>query len=201
MPTAHTNLSFSYPHRRRSRVFVVARPGATNGAILDGLSDRREKMNLFGRAFLAQAYGQIKGDQGKITTLLSDPQSHAVVSATGTHWEENRRDWWNWDSDTRTTAIVLKTLVDLTPDSSLIPNVVRWLMVARRADAWETTQETAWAVMGLTDWMDVSGELQANYSYVVNLNGKAIGEGKANADTLRDTKTLQIAVADMLRDQ
>ncbi len=198
---ADDNTPFYYLNRTAFTAYVLARAGAPNPAIMDSLFARREKMNLFGRAFLAQAYGQIKGDQGKITTLLSDLQSHAVVSATGTHWEENRRDWWNWDSDTRTTAIVLKTLVDLTPDSSLIPNVVRWLMVARRADAWETTQETAWAVMGLTDWMDVSGELQANYSYVVNLNGKAIGDGKADADTLRDTKTLQIAVADMLRDQ
>src|SRR5205823_7074175 len=53
----------------------------------------------------------------------------------------------------------------------------------------------------LTDWMDVSGELKADYAYNVNLNGKAVGSGKADKDTLRDTKTLQISVADMLRDQ
>src|SRR5260221_5478979 len=55
--------------------------------------------------------------------------------------------------------------------------------------------------MALTDWMDVSGELKADYAYNVTVNGKALGDGKANADTLRDTKTLQISVADMLREQ
>jgi uncharacterized protein YfaS (alpha-2-macroglobulin family) len=78
---------------------------------------------------------------------------------------------------------------------------VRWLMVARRGDAWETTQETAWSVMALTSWMDVSGELQANYAYTVRLNGQAIGGGQASADSLRDTRTLQVAVADLLRGQ
>ncbi len=182
-------------------LYVLAKTNSANVGLMDSLFARREKMNLFARAFLAQSYNMIKGDLNKITTLLSDLQTAAVVSATGTHWEERYRDWWNWDSDTRTTAIVLQTLVDLTPKSELLPNVVRWLMVARRGDAWETTQETAWAVMALTGWMDVSGELKANYAYTVSLNGKAIGDGKANANTLRDTNTLKIAVGDMLRDQ
>ncbi len=182
-------------------VYVLAKAKSANVPVMNDLFARREKMNIFARAFLAQSYNLAKGDRAKIDTLLSDLQTKAVVSATGTHWEEKYRDWWNWDSDTRTTAIVLQTLVDLTPQSELIPNVVRWLMVARRGDAWETTQETAWAVMALTDWMNVSGELQANYAYTVNVNGKPLGSGQANADTLRDTKTLQIAVNDMLRDQ
>ena len=49
----------------------------------------------------------------------------------------------------------------------MIPNVVRWLMVARKADDWETTQETAWSVMALTDWMVVTGELHPDYTFAV----------------------------------
>jgi uncharacterized protein YfaS (alpha-2-macroglobulin family) len=188
-------------NRQAFILYVLAKVQNPNVGQMDALFARREKMNIYARAFLAQSYNLIRGDTNKTTTLLSDIQTAAVVSATGTHWEEKSRDWWNWDSDTRSTAIVLQTLVMLDPHSQLIPNVVRWLMVARRGDAWETTQETAWSVMALTNWMDVSGELNANYAYTVNLNGKPVGDGKANADTLRDTKTLQIAVADMLREQ
>ncbi|MEP7285907.1 MAG: Ig-like domain-containing protein [Chloroflexota bacterium] len=204
LTTAHPaddNTSFYEMNQIAFTQYVLVRAQTPNMGILDSLYQRREKMHLFARAFLAQAYHEAAGDQQKIDTLLSDLQSAAIVSATGTHWEEKETDWWNWDSNTRTTAIVLKTLVDLTPKSELLPNVVRWLMVARRGDAWETTQETAWAVMALTDWMDTSGELKADYSYTIKLNDKAVGDGKANADTLRDTKTLQISVADMLRDQ
>jgi len=79
--------------------------------------------------------------------------------------------------------------------------VVRWLMVARKAEAWETTQETAWALIGLTDWMVVSGELKANYQYNVSLNGNPLTSGEANASNLRDPVTLKVAVADLLKDQ
>ncbi|MBX3080889.1 MAG: Ig-like domain-containing protein [Anaerolineae bacterium] len=185
--------------------YVLAKTNSVNLNVLNSLFVQREKMNLYARAFMAQAY-QLAGDNtGKINTLLSDLQSAAIVSATGIHWEEKQRDWWNWDSNTRTTAIVLDTLVKLADptvkESTLIPNVVRWLIVARRGDAWETTQETAWAVMGLTSWMEASGELKADYSYTVNVNGKQIGDGKATAETLRDTNTLVVQVQDMLRDQ
>src|SRR6185503_15605060 len=106
-------------------------------------------------------------------TLMSDISSAAIVSATGAHWEEKERDWWNMNTDTRSTAVVLDALVTLDPQNNLIPNVVRWLMVARKAQAWETTQETAWSLISLSDWMAVSGELNANYDYSVTLNGSS----------------------------
>lgn len=56
-------------------------------------------------------------------------------------------------------------------------------MVAREGDHWATTQETAWSVMALTDWMVATGELQANYEYSVALNG----EGWARARSPRRT--------------
>lgn len=184
--------------------YVLARANSVNLNQVDQLMARREKMALYARAFLAQIYHRYRqagNYEQPINTLISDLQSAAVVSATGTHWEEPYRDWWNWGSNTRSTAIILDTLTLLTPQSDLLPNVVRWLMVARRGDAWETTQETAWAVMALTRWMDVSGELKADYTYTVGVNGKEIGTGKANAETLRDTTTLKVEVADLLRDQ
>jgi len=184
--------------------YVLARNNAANVQILDSLFTQREKMSLFARAFLAEAYAQVHGDQGKINTLLSDLSSAAILSGTGAHWEESTRDWFSWDSDVRTTAIVLKALVDLSPNPTqnpLIPNIVRWLMVARRGIAWVTTQDTAWSVMSLTGWMVASGELQANYSYNVAVNGTALGSGTADASTLRQTRTLSVDVSKLLADQ
>jgi len=78
---------------------------------------------------------------------------------------------------------------------------VRWLIVARRGDAWETTQETAWSVMSLTNYMAVSGELKANYPYTVLLNGKELTAGTAGPQTLKVTQTLTQQIATMLTDQ
>jgi uncharacterized protein YfaS (alpha-2-macroglobulin family) len=124
-----------------------------------------------------------------------------VLSANGTHWNEAERDYWNWNTDTRSTAIVLDTFVLLQPDSDLIPNIVRYLMTQREADAWETTQETAWAVMALTDWMVISGELAPDYQYTAQFNGETMAQGTASPENVTESDIFRVEVADMLADQ
>src|SRR5690606_29020936 len=105
---------------------------------------------------------------------------------------ETERDYINWNTNTRTTAIVLGALIAANPESDLIPGVVRWLMVARTADDWETTQETAWAVMSLTDWMLATNELNGAYAWDVSLNETAIDSGEVTPQTITETTQLLI---------
>jgi len=74
-------------------------------------------------------------------------------------------------------------------------------MVARDADIWETTQETAWVLLALADWMRTSGELNAAYDYTVGFNGDALTEGSASPATVRTSQTLLVDVNTMLQDQ
>ena len=86
------------------------------------------------------------------------------------------------------------------PDNPLIPNVVRWLMAVRQDGRWESTQETAWAVMALTDYMVVSGELEADYSYKVLMNGDTWTERTVDAKNLDEPEVVQKAMSDLLHD-
>src|SRR5690606_19148206 len=108
---------------------------------------------------------------------------------------------WNWNTDTRTTAIVLEALVTLRPESDLIPNAVRYLMAARKADVWETTQETAWAVMALTDWMMLTGELNPNYDFSATLNGETLAEATATLENVTEPTRLAVDLRELLRDE
>ncbi len=163
------------------------------------LFDLRANLGLFGRAYLAMTFNLIDPKHTNQTnTLISDLQNHAITSATGVHWQEDYEDRVNWNTDTRTTAIVLKALIQIQPNDQRLPDVVRWLISARKADAWETTQETAWSVMALTDWMQLSGELQPNYTFDVALNGKALASQTATPETVRQSAQLQVAVKDLL---
>jgi uncharacterized protein YfaS (alpha-2-macroglobulin family) len=182
-------------------LYVLAEAGQPNVSSTVQVYDNRDRLDTYARAYLAQTLYMIDQSDTRLKTLLSDINNKAILSATGAHWEEAATDWWNMNTDTRSTAIVLDTLVRLDPTNNLIPNVVRWLMVARKAGAWETTQETAWALISLSDWMVVSGELKANYQYNVTLNGNQLTAGEANAGNLRDSVTLRVAVADLLKDQ
>ncbi len=189
-------------NRQAFVLYALARSGSPDNARTATLFESRDRLDYYSKAFLALALNLIDpADTTRTDTLLSDIFNGAVVSATGTHWEEAEDDYWNWNTDTRTTAIVLDTLIKLRPDSELIPNVVRWLMIARKADAWETTQETAWAVMALTDWMVITGELNPAYDYTLSLNGEELAAGSATSENVRDSIDLRVEVADLLKDQ
>ena len=164
----------------------------------DVLYESREQIGVTGRAFLALALGLNDPNDARIQTLLEDLRTEAEITASGVHWEDAVGvDWQTW---TRTTSVVLDAFARLAPDDPLIPQAVRWLMVARKADGWETTQETAWAVIGLTDALVATGELQADYSWGVALNMEVQDEGQVSSGNLRQPIEITTPVSDLLRE-
>lgn len=189
-------------NRQAFILYVLAEAGSGNTSATVQLFEARQRLDTYARAYLALAFRLLDpADDTRVQTLLADINSAAIISATGTHWEEAESDWWNMNTNTRSTAIVLDALVKLDPGNAMIPNVVRWLMVARQGDAWQTTQETAWALIGLTDWMVVSGELKGDYDYTLTLNGAPLAAGSVTPANVQEPVTVQVAVADLLRDQ
>ncbi|MBN1874880.1 MAG: Ig-like domain-containing protein [Anaerolineae bacterium] len=194
-----------YRHYRNANqqawlLYVLAEGNAAPQDKLDDLFENRDKLSYYARAYLAQAlWLNDQGDE-RLDTLLSDLNNVAILSATGAHWEEGDYDWWAMNTDTRSTAIVLDTLAKLDPGNALIPNTVRWLMVARKAGIWETTQETAWALIALTDWMVETGELDADYDYALYLNAQERAHGNATRETIREGTTTVIPLTDLIAD-
>ncbi len=188
---------FANANQQAFVLYVLAEDKQFQKARVDDLFENRNKLSHYGRAYLALAMGVADPSDKRISTILSDLNSAAILSATGAHWEESNYDWWAMNTDTRSTAIILDALARLDKDNQLAPNVVRWLMVARKGGYWETTQETAWALIALTDWMQATGELQGNYDYAVFLNDQDIASGRVDSAKLESVK-LNIAVADLL---
>ncbi len=190
-------------NRQSFLLYALAYANAGNLSRSVRLFDIREKMSLYARAYLALAFHMMNADKGfYIDPLLSDLQNHALVSATGMHWEEDEPDYFNWNTDTRTTAITLMALSQIDPTNAMNPQVVRWLMIARKSDAWETTQETAWSIMALTEWMKASKETQPDYTYGISLNDKSlIDKQKASMETYNQVTSLQVQVKDLLAGQ
>ncbi|MFC1961013.1 alpha-2-macroglobulin [Chloroflexota bacterium] len=188
-------------NRQAFYFYVLAQGGQGDLNEYQRLVEHRLEMSTMARAYLLVAYLELYPEQGAVADLVSDLTTSAILSATGAHWEEAYNDWWNWSSDTRTTAVVLNALTLATPDNDLLPNAVRWLMVARQGDHWETTQENVWAMIALTDWMVLTGELAGDYDYTLALNRETLTEGTVTPDTVRDGQIIRIAVQDMLLDE
>jgi hypothetical protein len=188
-------------NRQAFILYALAEAGEGDLGRAKALFEKREQLDTFGRAYLAMALHILDEEAPQIETLLSDISGAAIVSATGAHWEEAQVDYYAMNTDTRSTAIIIAALARIQPDNPLAPNAVRWLMSVREHGGhWETTQETAWAIIGLTDWMAATGELEGNYAWSVALNGASLGTGEANADTIGETVKLRAEVRDLLAD-
>ncbi len=187
-------------NRQAFYLYVLARDGIGLASDYAALVEQRMRMSYAGRAFLIMAFDALFPGNMAMDVLASDLTSAAKLSATGAHWEEEYADWWNWGSDTRTTALVLDALIRAAPESDLLPNAVRWLMVARQGDHWQTTQETVWAVIAFTEWMTLTGELQGRYDYSLSVNREPLAEQTVTPETVRQGEVLRVAVSDLLRD-
>ena len=126
---------------------------------------------------------------------MSDLVSQAKTSATGAHWEEKDLYWGSWETDLRSTAMVLDAFAILDPKNALAPNVVRWLMNAREGGRWPSTQETAWTLIGFTDWMKATGELTPDYSWALKLNENVVGTGTATKDNVQQSTVITEPIA------
>ena len=167
------------------------------------LFERRNLLDHYGQATLAMALGLLEpSEPARVKTLLADLVGDAIVSATGTHWEEEEPDYRNMNTDIRSTAIVVWAMSRLDPKSALLPNAVRWLMAARKDEGrWSTTQDTAWSLLALVEYMRASGELEGDFSYTVSLNGEPLGSGDVTKARIEEGQRLRVEIAQLLAEE
>ena len=180
-------------------LYALAEAGQGDLGRMVALFEQRQQLDYFGQAFLAMAMYLADPATDQIQTLIASLTDAAVASATGVYWDENEVDFRAMNTDIRSTAIIIAALSRIAPDHPLLPQAVRWLMTVREQGGhWSTTQETAWAIIGLTDWLVVSGELQAAYVWQVSLNRQVVAEGQADPTNLDETEILRLAVNELL---
>lgn len=192
----------AYQYNQRAFIlFALAETGRGDLGRTVRLYDDRANLANYGKAFLMMTLARLDNPSSpRVKTLSADLAGTAILSATGVHWEETAVDYWTMNTDTRSTAIVLMALARVEPKNAVLPNAVRWLMIARSGGHWETTQQTAWSVLALTDYMLATGELQGQYTYQVSINNRPIGDGQVTKDNIDQAKMLTVAVKDLLVD-
>ncbi len=188
-------------NQRAFILFALAEAGRGDLGRTVRLYDDRANLGHYGKALLMMALARLEGASNpRVKTLSAEFAGTAVLSATGAHWEEAQVDYWTMNTNMRSTAMVLMALSRVEPKNAVLPNAVRWLMIARKEGHWETTQQTAWSVLALTDYMVATGELKGQYTYQVTLNTRQVGDGQVDVSNIDQTKTLTIAVKDLLAD-
>ena len=120
-------------------LFALAQGGQPADAMATDLYASRGNLDIYGQAFLMQAMYISNPKDERIQNLLSAINSAAAKSAASAWWNEKSVDYWNWNTDERTTAIVLNALIQVDPKNALIPNGIRWMMKQSSAGHWYST--------------------------------------------------------------
>lgn len=183
-------------------LYVKAVAGRGDLAAAQALLGQLAEMDTAMQAALALAL-QRGGDLAGAGQVAQHILATVTESPTTAFWALPQDEWawshWRTMASTeKNTALALRALTAIAPESPLLPKVVRWLMQQRRGAAWSNTQATAFAVLGLADYAVTQGELQAAYNYTVTLNGVAVQQGAVVPGTMKPLPPL-VLTGDALR--
>jgi uncharacterized protein YfaS (alpha-2-macroglobulin family) len=106
--------------------------------------------------------------------------------------QDDSQAWWptdtnnlmefSGDTTAQATAYALKLLERVDPQSPLLPKAALYL-VSHRSEGyyWDSTQQTAMVIYGLTDYLERTQQLKPNFNVDVQLNGKSVASKKFTA--------------------
>ncbi|HOU42747.1 MAG TPA: Ig-like domain-containing protein [Anaerolineaceae bacterium] len=178
--------------------------------VLSGDTDRplatlyelRERMDPWAQALLALSFWTIDSASPEADTLLTDLQSSASRSATGTHWQNRLNDWHTFSSPLSNTAFVIYAIAKMDPASELLVDAVRYLSLHRKAmGGWGSSYENAWILFSLVEVLKGTGELQGEFTWQASLNSTPIASGEVAGLETMTPITATASIDQMLRNE
>ncbi len=181
-------------------VKVLVEGGRNQDSNLTRLYGYRERMPVFALAYLHDAMvarGATSADStGRIADLRRRMANAILPEAGSAHVEELSDPYllWFWNSNVRSTSIVLNSLVKANVNDAPVRQMVRWMMAARKDGRWGNTQENALAMEALVAYYRKFESAPPDFRAVVKLGTEdfAREEFKGRSTTSR-TKELPMA--------
>jgi uncharacterized protein YfaS (alpha-2-macroglobulin family) len=164
------------PEDRAYLIYAYQKSGDADPKLTLALFDQRSQLQPYGKALLALTLKE-QGDKERARQVAVELEKAARTSEFDAHWESKRRPMLDFvvENDIEATAFAMKALAQITPESTLLPKVARWLVSNRsRGYYWSNTKQTAFALFALSDYLKVSRELSPDYSLEVYLNGEQV---------------------------
>jgi uncharacterized protein YfaS (alpha-2-macroglobulin family) len=167
--------------------YVLALAGKPDKSMMFYLKNNaRDKLGDYSQYQLAGAFA-LAGDLATARSLL--PKSLPPAA------KEEYETGGNFNSSTRSQAIVLDVLAEVEPTSPLVPRLVESLTkAAGKFGRWHTTQENAYAFLALGKIL--KKQVEADYTGTVSIAGKPLGPfaGKDESFGAKDWAGKQVAL-------
>ena len=161
---------------RAFMVYALDESGDVESRYVEKIVSERGNLQPYGRALLALTLNHRKDDK-RARDVATEIERTATADDFSVHWESRRKAMLDFSesNETEATALSLKALARIKPDSGLLPRVARWLVSNRgHGYFWNSTKDTAFAILGLIDYLKVSHELTPDYDMEVYLNGENV---------------------------
>ncbi|MDA3864390.1 MAG: MG2 domain-containing protein [Deltaproteobacteria bacterium] len=128
-------------------------------SVLRSIYKRRIKnLPLFMKAWMMQSFHRLDSQKNAdiIEELYRQIDNSAIESNGSVHFSEGVTEELRliMHSNSRTDAIVLNSIIEVNPKSSLISKIVRGLMKARIKGRWESTQANVFALDALSAYFE-----------------------------------------------
>lgn len=175
------------PSQKAFLLAALSSAGATGAAVTPAralFEQQRTQLTNTGRAalLLALTDGGVTGDDPQVRSLLNDLASTSLPTATGNHWEDGGRGA-AFVSDTGATALGVLAITRVQPSHFVLPQTVRWLVIARSAEGWRTSIDRALGILALSSFAVSTGELGGDYAYDVLLDDRSVLAGQVQKGT------------------
>jgi uncharacterized protein YfaS (alpha-2-macroglobulin family) len=158
-------------------VKVLAEGGRNQDSNLTRLYGYRDRMPVFALAYLHDAMLARGETSGNRITDLRRRMANAILPEGGSaHIEELADPYllWFWNSNVRSTAIVLNSLVNGSVNDAPMRQIVRWMMAARKDGRWGNTQENAHAMQALVAYYRKYESTVPDFRAVVSLGAREL---------------------------
>jgi uncharacterized protein YfaS (alpha-2-macroglobulin family) len=189
----------SYTAWQAFAVKVLAEGGRNQDSNITRLYGYRDRMPVFALAYLHDAL-LAKGETATPRAVdLRRRLTNAILPEGGSAHVEELSDpylLWFWNSNVRSTAIVLNSLVRGGMADTEARPLVRWMMAARKNGRWGNTQENAHAMESLVAYYRKYESVVPDFSAVAKLGDAEIAReqftGRSTGSTAKDVAMPQV---------
>lgn len=188
---------------RAQILFTLAEGNRTDVQLLNNLYPNHTDLPLFAKSFYAMALqkAQTPATTEKAIAVLQEIVNTAKVHTRGVQFEEENERLYRWsmNTNTRTTALALMAMVRIDPTNVLLPKVVRHLLSVRENGHWDTTQSTSFTILALTEYLQRTKELDADFMSTVRINDTVKNTTTFDANNIFESVLVTLNAADLAK--
>jgi len=155
-------------------IYALNTSGGLSARYLEEMFTNRGRLQPYARALVALMLKQ-RGD-ARARQVATEIERSATQSDFDAHWSSRRKlETYEEDYSIEATALSIKALAQIAPESSLLTKAVRWIVLNRkRGSYWVSTRQTAFVIYGLTDYLKASQELSPDYTLEIYVNNEQV---------------------------